>query len=173
MPDEVVEAKQREIERVRHLLLYDMSGSREDAFTCMLRQTIRMLAALPSRRDGAHNEPAPLKRPDRRQHGRLSVHGKISMHSALGVPCDHNCIGSSDPGRSCVVAVRSEILFICRSVRERTRPPRTGNWPRSALFFTPWSGIGWVDYAAAHACADTIEYCRGDGVRLNLHGNTE
>ena len=77
VPDEVVEAKQREIERVRHLLLYDMSGSREDAFTCMLRQTIRMLAALPSRRDGAQNEPAPLKRPDRRQHGRLSVHGKI------------------------------------------------------------------------------------------------
>lgn len=43
VPDEVVEAKQRAIERVRHLLLFDMTGSREDAFTCALRQLLRML----------------------------------------------------------------------------------------------------------------------------------
>ena len=43
VPDAVVEAKQRAIERVRHLLLYNMNGSKEDAFTCALRQLLRML----------------------------------------------------------------------------------------------------------------------------------
>ena len=43
IPDAVVDAKQRAIERVRHRLLYDMSGSREDAFTCVLRQLVAML----------------------------------------------------------------------------------------------------------------------------------
>ena len=41
--DAVVEAKQRAIERVRHLLLYDPTGTREDAFTCTLRQLLHML----------------------------------------------------------------------------------------------------------------------------------
>ena len=47
IPDAVVEAKQRAIERVRHLLLYDMSGSREDAFSAMLRQLVHHLGDLP------------------------------------------------------------------------------------------------------------------------------
>ena len=63
IPDAVVEAKQRAIERVRHLLLYDMSGSREDAFTCMLRQLIKGLRGLPAE-DGARR--APLQLPDQR-----------------------------------------------------------------------------------------------------------
>ena len=64
VPDDVVEAKQREIERVRHLLLYDVSGTHEDAFSAMLRQTVQMLADLP--RDSSTASPSPLKRPDRR-----------------------------------------------------------------------------------------------------------
>ena len=62
IPDAVVEQKQRAIERVRHLLLYDMSGSREDAFTCMLREIINGLSKLPD------DEPrrAPLRFPDQR-----------------------------------------------------------------------------------------------------------
>ena len=47
IPDHVVESKQRAIERVRHLLLYDMSGGREDAFTMLLRQLLPVLAAMP------------------------------------------------------------------------------------------------------------------------------
>ena len=47
IPDRIIEAKQRAIERVRHLLIYDMSGSREDAFTSMMRQLVTLLAALP------------------------------------------------------------------------------------------------------------------------------
>ena len=62
IPDAVVEAKQRAIERVRHLLLYDMSGSREDAFTCMLRQLVKQLAALPPE-EGRQ----PLHLPDSRR----------------------------------------------------------------------------------------------------------
>ena len=42
-PDEVVVAKQRAIEGQRHKLLYDMSGSAEDAFTGVLRQLLTML----------------------------------------------------------------------------------------------------------------------------------
>ena len=44
IPTEIVERKQRAIERVRHLLLYDVSGTREDAFSCVLRQLLPMLA---------------------------------------------------------------------------------------------------------------------------------
>ena len=66
IPDAVVEAKQRAIERVRHLLLYDMSGTRQDAFTCMLRQLVRMLAALPPAKPNARKRtrlvsPPPFK----------------------------------------------------------------------------------------------------------------
>ena len=64
VPDHVVVAKQRAIEAVRHKLLYDMSGSREDAFTCMLRQLIPMLASLPS--SGLEDDRrAPLTLPPR------------------------------------------------------------------------------------------------------------
>ena len=48
IPDAVVEAKQRAIERVRHLLVYDMTGKRDDAFSSMLRQLVGQLAALPA-----------------------------------------------------------------------------------------------------------------------------
>ena len=48
IPDDVVEAKQRAIERVRHLLLFDVSGTREDAFTMLLRQLIPMLREVPA-----------------------------------------------------------------------------------------------------------------------------
>ena len=57
VPDAVVRRKQRAIERVRHLLLYDTSGSRPDAFTCMLRQLLGMLAALPSAAGDAARTP--------------------------------------------------------------------------------------------------------------------
>ena len=40
IPDSVVKAKQRAIERIRHLLLYDMNGSRPDAFTLTLLQLL-------------------------------------------------------------------------------------------------------------------------------------
>ena len=62
IPDHVVEAKQRAIERVRHLLLYDLSGSKPDAFTCMLRQVIGMLAAMPQEEGrAALVPPEPFK----------------------------------------------------------------------------------------------------------------
>lgn len=51
IPHAVVEEKQRAIERVRHLLLYDMSGQREDAFSSMLRQLVGQLATLPTESD--------------------------------------------------------------------------------------------------------------------------
>lgn len=62
VPASVVEAKQRAIEQVRHKLLYDMSGSREDAFTCMLRQVVQMLAKLP-RVAGVDDLRTPLSPP--------------------------------------------------------------------------------------------------------------
>ena len=43
IPNTVVEEKQRHIERVRHLFLYDMEGTGEDAFTMVLRQLIAAL----------------------------------------------------------------------------------------------------------------------------------
>ena len=44
VPDEVVLAKQREIDRVRRMLIYDTSGSgHADAFTAVLREVIAML----------------------------------------------------------------------------------------------------------------------------------
>ena len=52
----MVEAKQRAIEKVRHLLLYDPTGARPDAFSMMLRELARVLpprsqpAAEPPRR---------------------------------------------------------------------------------------------------------------------------
>ena len=55
IPDDIIEAKQRTIEAVRHLLLYDMFGSREDAFTMVLRQLIPVLGLnnpVPSHGDG-------------------------------------------------------------------------------------------------------------------------
>ena len=60
VPDAVVVAKQRAIEKVRHLLLYDMSGGREDAFTCMLRE---LLQVLPDDTRGTGSRRAPLRRP--------------------------------------------------------------------------------------------------------------
>ena len=63
IPDAVVRAKQRAIERVRHLLLYDMSGSREDAFTCMLRQVIKHLSGLAH---GSDERRVQLQLPDNR-----------------------------------------------------------------------------------------------------------
>lgn len=53
VPTALVEAKQRAIERVRGLLLYDVSGSSEDAFTCLLRQLMPVLAGLPEERGAA------------------------------------------------------------------------------------------------------------------------
>ena len=44
VPHHVVEEKQRRIEAVRHLLLYDPSGAREDAFTMVIRDLIERLA---------------------------------------------------------------------------------------------------------------------------------
>ena len=65
VPDAVVEAKQRAIERVRHLLLYDTAGRRADAFTCMLRQLLHMLAAMPRGADDERRAqlvpPPPFK----------------------------------------------------------------------------------------------------------------
>lgn len=43
VPHHVVEEKQRSMERVRHLLLYDPTGAREDAFTMILRTLIEQL----------------------------------------------------------------------------------------------------------------------------------
>lgn len=43
IPHAVVEEKQRRIERVRHLLLFDPSGAGEDAFTMILRTLIEQL----------------------------------------------------------------------------------------------------------------------------------
>ena len=59
VPDAVIEAKQRAIERVRHLLLYDMAGTREDAFTCALRQLLHMLPTRAQRESGL--APVDLK----------------------------------------------------------------------------------------------------------------
>ena len=60
VPEHVVEQKQRAIESVRHKLLYNMRGTREDAFTLLLRQAVHMLAALP---DAAQDGRAPLTPP--------------------------------------------------------------------------------------------------------------
>ena len=74
VPDALVEQKQRAIEKVRHLLLYDMSGSREDAFSAMLRQVIRMLAELPpAATAGGRGGPAPLRRLPGQRH--MQRHG--------------------------------------------------------------------------------------------------
>ena len=43
VPHALMEEKQRRIEAVRHLLLYDPTGSGEDAFTMVLRELIRRL----------------------------------------------------------------------------------------------------------------------------------
>lgn len=43
IPAEVVELKQRRIEAVRHLLLYDMTGSQTDAFSAALRELLMQL----------------------------------------------------------------------------------------------------------------------------------
>ena len=43
VPDAVVERKQRAIEAVRPLLLFDTSGARPDAFSMMLRELLRTL----------------------------------------------------------------------------------------------------------------------------------
>ena len=51
------------IERVRHLLLYDVSGTHDDAFTCMLRQLLGVLAELPPSPLGARPRRAPLVAP--------------------------------------------------------------------------------------------------------------
>jgi hypothetical protein len=64
VPDDVVEAKQRAIERARHQLLYDVSGSQPDAFSAMLRQLLRMLTHLPVD-SGGDAERVLLRRPDR------------------------------------------------------------------------------------------------------------
>ena len=43
VPADVIERKQRAIEAVRHLFLYDASGARVDAFSMMLRELVRVL----------------------------------------------------------------------------------------------------------------------------------
>ncbi len=62
VPPEVVEAKQRAIERVRHQLLYDPTGARPDAFSMMLRELVRVLPPQP----GIGKQPSEVPRRRRR-----------------------------------------------------------------------------------------------------------
>jgi len=62
VPDAVVEAKQRAIEKVRHLLLFDPTGSREDAFTCALRQILHMLPTkMQTQRRATHHSAGTVR----------------------------------------------------------------------------------------------------------------
>ena len=63
VPPELIEAKQRAIERVRHRLLYDPTGARPDAFSMMLRELVRVL---PDRQPGAAKQPSEVPRRRRR-----------------------------------------------------------------------------------------------------------
>jgi hypothetical protein len=59
---EVIEAKQRAIERVRHHLLYDPTGARPDAFSMMLRELVQVLPPRP----GTGKQPSEVPRQRRR-----------------------------------------------------------------------------------------------------------
>ena len=61
-PPEVIEAKQRAIERVRHHLLYDPTGARPDAFSMMLRELVQVLPPRP----GTGKQPSEVQRQRRR-----------------------------------------------------------------------------------------------------------
>lgn len=58
VPPEVIEAKQRAIERVRHHLLYDPTGARPDAFSMMLRELVQVLPP----RNGKQPSEVPRRR---------------------------------------------------------------------------------------------------------------
>ena len=65
VPHALVEEKQRQIERARHHLLYDVTGAREDAFSAALRELVRRYVVQSPLFAGMRGFRAPARRAPR------------------------------------------------------------------------------------------------------------